>query len=464
MGDRSLESAAPPSRVSSQANLSLIYDEILFDDDPNRAYFNYMVGMDNLDESLVDGNTLEGARDSLQSSQSVQNPWMNMDASKGTLEYPNYSVANTLEDGSLLAVPRDDTEMAVMKHLSRDANVPPVIYVGQESGTSTQTKKMKLKREKVPWDLDWTGTSTQPKNKELKQDNAFVPGAFDDSPTPGGSFLWKNRRKILVGLSLVLLALAVVIVAFMVTVDHSGDDDPKDASVSAKGSAADGVPSAAPSVPSDSESLSGFTTAPTAVLSVSSSESPVDFPTTSPSESPTDFPTTSLSESPTDFPTTSLAESIAPSMSSSESPTASLSTNLPSLSTNLQDLVEFLSSVSPDGGAALSNPSSPQYNAAKWLSEEPSFVSYSEGKTLQRYALATLYFATNGGQWTNSDGWLTERNECNWYTTTSDEICINGNLRILDLQSNNLQGRLPLELALLSDTLGEFVAQFVAPF
>jgi hypothetical protein len=409
MGDRSLESAAtgPPSRVSSHANLSLIYDEILVDDDPNRNYFNFMVGIDNFEESLIGDSTLEDTRDSLQQSLGVQQRWTNMGESKGTLEYPNYTGPNTLEDGSLprslnddslrrdieSAVPRDDMETIGMKRFSRDTNVPPVIYVEQESGRSIQTKKMKFKLDKT-----------------------IVPGVFDYAPRPEGSFLWKSRRKFVVGLSLFLLAMVVLAVALIFTDHGSEDENPTDTSTSGQGVAADGVPSASPSA------------VPTPVKT-----SPVPSDSPSPTAAPTAAPSTLFSDSPTDFPTASLSI------------------------TNLQNLIEFLSSVSPDGGSALSDTSSPQYSAAKWLSEEPSFVSYSERKKMQRYTLATLYFVTNGGQWTSSNGWLTDQDECNWYTTINDETCVNGNLRIIDLESNNLQGQLPLELALLSDTLGEFL-------
>ena len=59
--------------------------------------------------------------------------------------------------------------------------------------------------------------------------------------------------------------------------------------------------------------------------------------------------------------------------------------------------------------------------------------------------------------WTENSLWLTSADECLWFTrenTTS--ICdSNGNYLILSLTNNNLVGTLPLELMLLSKTLGK---------
>ena len=38
-----------------------------------------------------------------------------------------------------------------------------------------------------------------------------------------------------------------------------------------------------------------------------------------------------------------------------------------------------------------------------------------EDRLIQRYILTVLYFATDGDDWENNDGWLIDANECNWF-------------------------------------------------
>jgi hypothetical protein len=107
------------------------------------------------------------------------------------------------------------------------------------------------------------------------------------------------------------------------------------------------------------------------------------------------------------------------------------------MSAELKELITFLSSESPDGGAALSNQGSPQFTAAKWLSEESLYQFYPDWKKLQRYA--------------------SDQDECEWYETRDeDDVCSSdGRFQVLYNQRNNLKGQLPAEIALLSDTLGK---------
>ena len=120
-------------------------------------------------------------------------------------------------------------------------------------------------------------------------------------------------------------------------------------------------------------------------------------------------------------------------------------------------LFDLLVSVSPDGGQALSDLSSPQYAAFEWL-RSPTNAGFSLQQTLiQRYALASLYFSTTGDEWTTSSLWLTNSDECLWFTTESEgDVCdSNGNYINIHLRGNNIGGTLPSEVLLLADTLGE---------
>jgi hypothetical protein len=95
-----------------------------------------------------------------------------------------------------------------------------------------------------------------------------------------------------------------------------------------------------------------------------------------------------------------------------------------------------------------SSSSSPQAKAFEWLKSDNRYPLY---RLNQRYALAVLYFTTNGTSWVNSTGWLSSANECTWYMRASSDICNNAfRLSTLSLYNNGLDGSLPAELELLT--------------
>jgi hypothetical protein len=117
-------------------------------------------------------------------------------------------------------------------------------------------------------------------------------------------------------------------------------------------------------------------------------------------------------------------------------------------------LTQLLSSESFDGGAALRTPSTPQNKALNWLAENAALSSYSDRKKIQRYVLATLYYSTSGDNWVNKFGWLSDRDECEWYNDAEGPFCVGGFVGELDLHGpNGLAGTIPPELALLSNSL-----------
>jgi hypothetical protein len=143
---------------------------------------------------------------------------------------------------------------------------------------------------------------------------------------------------------------------------------------------------------------------------------------------------------------------------------SSAPSSMPSLaptSVEFSDLYDFIANVSLDGGAALSDPSSPQYKSLRWLSNNANLDEYSDVQKIQRYILAVLYYSTNGDGWLRRDGWLSDEDECSWFVTSSVVYCqtdlTSNRVATLDLSVNNLVGTLPaLELALLSESLGTF--------
>ena len=65
---------------------------------------------------------------------------------------------------------------------------------------------------------------------------------------------------------------------------------------------------------------------------------------------------------------------------------------------------------------------SPQYQAFEWMVQDPNLNIYftdnqptPHWRIYQRFALATLYFSTNGDKWNHNEHWLSyEHHECTW--------------------------------------------------
>ena len=98
---------------------------------------------------------------------------------------------------------------------------------------------------------------------------------------------------------------------------------------------------------------------------------------------------------------------------------------------------------------------SPQFKAFNWLVNwDPLRMTHQDPALVQRYALAVLYFATNGPRWFKKDGWLTKSDVCQWDHVTcgaADLITKEGIVTGLDFYRMGLSGTLPSEI-------GELVA------
>lgn len=122
-----------------------------------------------------------------------------------------------------------------------------------------------------------------------------------------------------------------------------------------------------------------------------------------------------------------------PTETPSQSPSAVLPT-APTIAPTTTSFGKFLTTLEShyDGtgqpfDAIFSDPTSPQYQAAKWAIDSAPTVGINESddRMINRFALATFYFSTNGDEWVNcgrrstncdvSEEWLTGTNECNWY-------------------------------------------------
>ncbi|CAB9498165.1 Leucine Rich Repeat [Seminavis robusta] len=128
--------------------------------------------------------------------------------------------------------------------------------------------------------------------------------------------------------------------------------------------------------------------------------------------------------------------------------------------------------------AITDDPESPQSKAWQWLLQDYDLLPYyNHARVVQKFALATLYYATEGSNWAIQTNWLNRSvHECNWYNSP-DYALMNtlsklypgylsgffpsteqlpkpcddhGLYQHLWLDQNNLAGFLPTEIYLLS--------------
>lgn len=118
-------------------------------------------------------------------------------------------------------------------------------------------------------------------------------------------------------------------------------------------------------------------------------------------------------------------------------------------------LFNLLVSASFDEGTALRQEGSPQNQAFYWLASNSNLTLYNDTKKLTRYALATFYWSTGGNRtWVDETLWLSDEDECDWFTRSRSTPCnFEGGFQDLEVSYNNLEGFLPPELGLLSDSL-----------
>jgi hypothetical protein len=245
----------------------------------------------------------------------------------------------------------------------------------------------------------------------------------------------RRRRCLLMKVIAVCLVMAVVVSGIMQTVIFTNNRTESERSSSAQGpGTTSAIPTSAPVSPK-----------PSSITESSSPQSKA--PSLVPAESalPSMIPTILTSTAPSDnvlvtmVPSVLLSpgnQNVAPSLA----PTFSIAARLEELS--------------PMSSEAWLNPDSPQSLAASWLINDSEAETYSNRRLLQRYALATLYYSTNGERWSQSStSWVAQRSdECVW----SGIECNNaGGVEVLQLSNDNLSGSLPPEIQLLSNSLEE---------
>ena len=128
--------------------------------------------------------------------------------------------------------------------------------------------------------------------------------------------------------------------------------------------------------------------------------------------------------------------------------------------TNLEDQIneireEMLALLPEYTQEALSDPNSYASAALNWLLKDPNVLTYKSNRWLQRFAMATLYFAMQKyDDKTKENEWLSyEHHECDFAGVTDcDLVGIKKDQVIagIDLSQNNLQGQIPPDIAVLS--------------
>jgi hypothetical protein len=116
------------------------------------------------------------------------------------------------------------------------------------------------------------------------------------------------------------------------------------------------------------------------------------------------------------------------------------------------------------GGVEFEDPDTYQSKALAFLCSSDT-SGLSDDRIIQRYSLASIYYATNNVStpftdiafgpglifpWSDEDNWVTDANECDWIKVQCDSA---NNVILLDLFSNLVTGEFPPEVSILKGTL-----------
>ncbi len=125
----------------------------------------------------------------------------------------------------------------------------------------------------------------------------------------------------------------------------------------------------------------------------------------------------------------------------------------------------YIASKSPNDDSLFLDPTSPEAQALQWLQDEDTLELdpldfENHWRIDQRYALLTLWFNSQS-DWFDQTNWLSE-DECTWLGVTCGDAvpATQGRRKLqenstlvtrLEIEGNNLQGRIPVDLSLLVD-------------
>lgn len=88
---------------------------------------------------------------------------------------------------------------------------------------------------------------------------------------------------------------------------------------------------------------------------------------------------------------------------------------------------EIVDKLTPLSGDAVREPGSPQYYAAMWMADDdPMRMELDHPGFEQRYIIAMFYYATDGNNWKERNGWLTGTSECEWFGIQGNSLGCEG--------------------------------------
>ena len=157
-----------------------------------------------------------------------------------------------------------------------------------------------------------------------------------------------------------------------------------------------------------------------ASMSMSISLAPSDMPIRDPTFAPVNAPSSTVG--PATMPTVVVSRApiaISPVQPNTKVPTATPPQQCLEGMTRAEFILEKLDIIS--GEQSILDGSTAQGMAFRFLVEDPLLSICTPQAIEQRYALATLYFSTEGSTWTRRDRWLSESHECQWFGVTCDE-------------------------------------------
>ncbi|CAB9505411.1 LRR receptor-like serine threonine-protein kinase [Seminavis robusta] len=119
------------------------------------------------------------------------------------------------------------------------------------------------------------------------------------------------------------------------------------------------------------------------------------------------------------------------------------------------DLINLLITSSVDRGAALLDRSTPEFASLVWLSDNVFLDTYSDKQKVQRFVLGTVYYSMGGKDWTENEYWMTDIDECRWYSRRRRFPACNkdGDYINLELAYLDVSGTIPKALGMLSNSL-----------
>jgi len=145
-----------------------------------------------------------------------------------------------------------------------------------------------------------------------------------------------------------------------------------------------------------------------------------------------------------------------PTIPSTPAPTPK-PTPAPTIGPEAQVVVDFINSVT-FAVEEITYPfqlssATPEQLALRWLvDEDPLGLSVEnkadQNRLIQRYALLTFWYSTNGKAWSANDKWLETEDECTWFGVTCNlnSVVIQIGTEEENLAGNNLVGHIPQDL------------------